>query len=83
MAAKSVVINRRRLGPLELIRELAWARRAGLVPEAVFRLFRPFHGPRFDAILIEGGVLTVKLQCPGIDVQEIHVPSPISAQSEP
>ncbi len=50
MAAKSVVINRRRLGPLGLVRELAWARRAGMVPESVFRLFRPFHGPRFDAI---------------------------------
>ncbi len=50
MAAKSVVINRRRLGPLGLIRELAWARRAGMVPEAVFRLFRPFHGPKFDVI---------------------------------
>ena len=50
MAAKSVVINRRRLGPLGLIRELAWARRAGMVPEVVFRLFRPFHGPKFDAV---------------------------------
>ena len=42
MAAKSVVINRRRLGPLGLMRELAWARRAGMVPESVFRLFRPY-----------------------------------------
>lgn len=50
MFARSVVINRRRLGPLGLVRELAWARRAGMVPEAVFRLFRPFHGPKFDAI---------------------------------
>ncbi len=50
MAAKSVVINPRRLGPLGLMRELARARRVGPVPETVFRLFRPFHGPRFDAI---------------------------------
>jgi len=50
MVAKSVVINRRRLGPIGLMRELAWARRAGMVPESVFRLFRPFHGPNFDAV---------------------------------
>ena len=50
MAARSVVINRRRLSPLGLMRELAWARRAGMVPESVFRLFRPFHGPRFDEV---------------------------------
>ncbi len=50
MVAKSVVINPRRLGPLGVIRELARARRVGPGPETVFRLFRPFHGPRFDAI---------------------------------
>ena len=50
MAAGSVVVNPRRLGPLGLARELAQARRAGPVPETVFRLLRPFHGPAFDGI---------------------------------
>ncbi len=50
MSARSVVLDPRRLGPLGLLREVARARRAGPVPETVFRLFRPFHGPAFDAI---------------------------------
>jgi len=44
------VVNPRKLGPLGFIREVARARRTGPVPETVFRLFRPFHGPAFDTI---------------------------------
>ena len=50
MRSWSVVVNPRKLGPLGLVRELASARRMGPVPETVFRLFRPFHGPEFDRI---------------------------------
>lgn len=50
MSTESVVVNPRRLGPLGFVREVARARREGPVPETVFRLLRPFHGPEFDAI---------------------------------
>ena len=44
---ESVLVNPRKLGVRGL---LARARRVGPEPETVFRLFRPFHGPEFDAI---------------------------------
>lgn len=50
MSAPSVVVNPRPLGLLGFLREVARARRVGPGPETVFRLFRPFHGPEFDAI---------------------------------
>ena len=54
VTTKSVVINPRKLGPLGFVREVARVRRGGLgaegVAEDVFRLLRPFHGPKFDAI---------------------------------
>ena len=50
MTTKSVVVNPRKLGPLGFVREVVRARRVGPGPETVFRLFRPFHGPEFDAI---------------------------------
>ncbi len=50
MTSSRIVLNPRRLGPLGLLRELAHARRAGPVPETVFRLLRPFHGPAFESI---------------------------------
>jgi ubiquinone biosynthesis protein COQ4 len=45
---ESVIVNPRRLGLLGFVREAARARRVGPVPETVFRLFRPFHGPQLD-----------------------------------
>ena len=50
VTTKSVVVNPRKLGPLGFVREVVRARRVGPGPETVFRLFRPFHGPEFDAI---------------------------------
>ncbi len=50
MVTRSVVVNKRRLGPFALARELTRASRVGSTPETVFRLFRPFHGPEFDRI---------------------------------
>ena len=50
MISGSLVVNPRRLGPLGFVREVARALRVGPVPETVFRLFRPFHGPEFDTI---------------------------------
>ncbi|MDJ0790033.1 MAG: Coq4 family protein [Myxococcota bacterium] len=50
MKKASVVLNPRKLGPVRLVRELARARRTGPVPETVFRLLRPFHGPELDTI---------------------------------
>lgn len=50
MQSQSVVANPRNLGPVGFVRELLRARRTGPGPETVFRLLRPFHGPRFDAI---------------------------------
>lgn len=46
----SVLLNDRRLGPLGFVREALRARRVGPTPETVFRLLRPFHGPRLDTI---------------------------------
>jgi hypothetical protein len=44
----SVVIDPKKLGPIGFLREAARARRVGPGPETVFRLLRPFHGPRLD-----------------------------------
>ncbi len=46
----SIVVNPRKLGLLGFIREAIRARRVGPGPETVFRLFRPFHGPRLDSL---------------------------------
>jgi len=46
----SVVVNPKKLGILGFVREAARARRTGPEPETVFRLLRPFHGPRLDDI---------------------------------
>lgn len=48
--SESVIVNPRELGIAGLLREVVRARRVGPGPETVFRLLRPFHGPRFDAI---------------------------------
>lgn len=50
MASESILVNPRKLGLRDFFREMAHAQRAGPVPETVFRLFRPFHGPQLDAI---------------------------------
>ncbi|MGH0033332.1 MAG: Coq4 family protein [Myxococcota bacterium] len=50
MRTGSVVVDRKRLGPVGFVREVVRARRTGPEPETVFRLLRPFHGPQLDTI---------------------------------